>query len=315
MKQYRYLFLVAALLLVALATPTLAAAAPAHNLATYTHPDGLWRIQYPAEVLHVEKLNENVTIFISKDRHTVAAVDTFEAPGNAYGNSGEGLRNRARDVLAQIYGAPVKQTGGYSEPPAPWETGIAFKTTKGSMGVAVYEQRGRDSGDTWVHGFLYGYKTVNRGAMLPVMKAMRASFEIGPFAPQGSDEAREALGAYFGALYAGDYAEAVARYGGSYEVLVGWNPDVAPYAQARLFQRGCEQNGLECMRLKRIVEERTISAGEFQFVVEFLNDDGTLFKLGPVGGETSGPTYTQFTYTVRNVGGEYLVQDLPVYMP
>jgi hypothetical protein len=315
MKLYRYLFLVAALVLAALATPALAAAAPMHKLATYTHPDGLWRVQYPADLLHVEKLNETVTIFISKDRHTIAAVDTFEAMGNAYGNTGEGLRNRARDVLAQIYGRPVTQTGRYSEPPAPWETGIAFKTNKGSMGVAVYEQRGRDSGDTWVHGFVYGYKAVNRGTMLPMMKAMRASFEVGPFAPEGIDYARDALGAYFGALYAGNYADAAALYGGPYEILAGWNPDVAPYAQARLFQRGCEQNGLQCLRLKRIVKEQVISADEFQLVVEFLNDDGSLFKLGPCCGESSGPTYTQFTYTVQNVGGEFLVQDLPVYMP
>jgi len=49
MKPYRYLILTIALALLAADIPATAGAAPAGKLATYTHPDGLWSVQYPSD--------------------------------------------------------------------------------------------------------------------------------------------------------------------------------------------------------------------------------------------------------------------------
>lgn len=179
MKLYQYLILTIVLAVLAAGTPTTAGAAPAGKLATYTHPDGLWSVQYPSDLLHPEQLNSEVVIFISKDRHTVAAVDTLLASADAYGGGSDGsvLAGRAQAALRQIYGARVKNIAAIEAPSAPWEIGITFNTTKGSRGAAVYEQRGRTQGDYAIHGFLYGYKAYDAKKMLPALQAIRASFK------------------------------------------------------------------------------------------------------------------------------------------
>ena len=179
MKLYRYLILTIALALIAAGIPATAGAAPASKLATYTHPDGLWSVQYPSDLLHPEQLNPEVVIFISKDRHTVAAVDTLLANADAYGGGSDGsvLAGRAQATLRQIYGAAAKNIAAIKAPGAPWEIGITYSTAKGSRGAAVYEQRGRAQGDYAIHGFLYGYKAYDAKKMLPVLQAIRASFK------------------------------------------------------------------------------------------------------------------------------------------
>src|SRR5215211_9365993 len=154
MKLYRYLILTIALALIAAGLPATVGAAQANKLATYRHPDGLWSVLYPSHLLHPEQLNPEVVIFISKDRHTVAAVDTLLANADAYGGGSDGsvLAGRAQATLRQIYGKSVKNTGAIKTPGAPWEVGITFGTAKGSRGTAVYEQRGRKQGDYTIHG-------------------------------------------------------------------------------------------------------------------------------------------------------------------
>ena len=48
-------------------------------------------------------------------------------------------------------------------------------------------------------------------------------------------------------------------------------------------------------------------AKECCFKVEFVNDDGSAF--------TREPSVSHFEYTVKKVGGKFLVQDLPVCVP
>src|SRR4029079_10018680 len=118
MKLYRYLILTIALALIAAGIPATAGAAPAGKLATYTHPDGLWSVQYPSDLLHPEQLNSEVVIFISKDRHTVAAVDTLRPYAYAYGGTVDGsvLAGRAQATLRQIYGVAVKNIAAIKAP-------------------------------------------------------------------------------------------------------------------------------------------------------------------------------------------------------
>jgi hypothetical protein len=144
MKLYRYLILTIALALVVVGIPATAGAAPAGKLATYTHPNGPWSVQYPSNLLHPEQLTPDIVIFISKDRHTIAAVETLLANADAYGGTDDGsvLVGQAQATLAQIYGKSVKNTGTLASPGKPWEIGMTFSTAKGSLGEAVYEQRG-----------------------------------------------------------------------------------------------------------------------------------------------------------------------------
>jgi hypothetical protein len=136
--------------------------------------------------------------------------------------------------------------------------------------------------------------------------------------PSGDlERAREALVTFFSLLNEHRYSEAIQRYGGSYDALRAWNPALAQDDYVKLFENGCTQNGLECLRVRTVVHEEVMSPAEFRFLVEFMNDDGTLFARGPCCGATESemPTQTQFQYTVRNVGNRFLVQDLPVYVP
>lgn len=128
--------------------------------------------------------------------------------------------------------------------------------------------------------------------------------------------AQRALTDYFIALNKGDYAAAVARYGGSYELLKEWNPDIDPQEYAALFERGCTQNGLQCLAL-RTASLHQRSGDSFVFLVEFSNPDGSLFVRGPCCGasETEMPPVSQFSFTVVKAEDKFLVQELPVYVP
>ncbi len=319
MKLYRYLFLTIALALIAAGIPTTAGAAAAGKIATYTHPDGLWSVQYPSDLLHPEQLNSEVVIFISKDRHTVAAVDTLLANADAYGGGSDGsvLAGRAQATLRQIYGAGVKNIAAITSPSAPWEIGITYSTAKGSRGAAVYEQRGRKQGDYAIHGFLYGYKAYDAKKMLPVLQAIRASFKVQAApASLNLERARNLLVRYFKLLHDGYYDEAVKLYADDYETLAMWNPDVPANHYGQLFAAACETQ-LRCLEVRRVVRAKAVSASQFEFVVEFSNENGTLFKLGPCCGATEKemPTVTQFAYSVEQRAGEMRVHGLPVYVP
>lgn len=138
-----------------------------------------------------------------------------------------------------------------------------------------------------------------------------------PATPNGLESARESLIAFLSLLHAGRYGEATNYYGGTYDVLRDWNPDVVEDDHATLFKRGCIGNGLQCLRIRIIVREEQVSPTEFRFIVEFMNDDGTVFVRGLCCGasEEDMPPQTQFTFTVKKVDNSFLVQDLPVYVP
>ncbi len=132
-----------------------------------------------------------------------------------------------------------------------------------------------------------------------------------------SASAEEALAAFFGALSSGDYESAVDLYGGTYEILAGWNPEVNPDNKAALLKSGCMRNGLQCLELRRIVERRSMPDGAIRFVVEFSTHEGELFVRGPCGDEDSAASSPEllFTYDVGDVGGRFKVFGLPPYVP
>lgn len=135
--------------------------------------------------------------------------------------------------------------------------------------------------------------------------------------PSDSEQARQALTGFFDALSKGHYSDAVSLYGGSYEILVGYNPEINPDDQAALWQNGCQVNGLQCLTVRSATFKELNSDGEYLFTVEFNAPDGSLFERGACcGEEPTTPPQFQFEYRVVEGGdGRFRVLDLPVYVP
>jgi hypothetical protein len=132
-----------------------------------------------------------------------------------------------------------------------------------------------------------------------------------------SEQARQALSAFFEALSGAQYAEAAQLYGGSYETLAGYNPDIDPDDHAALWRRGCMVNGLQCLTIRTATFNELTANGEYIFTVEFTNPDNSLFVLEACCGENpTTPPQFQFEYrVVEDRDGGFRVLDLPVYVP
>ncbi len=130
--------------------------------------------------------------------------------------------------------------------------------------------------------------------------------------------AQEALVTFFDKLAGGRYAEAVDYYGGDYEVLAGWNPDVDPNDYATLWRNGCSINGLNCLATRSVTAGGITSDEAVLFSVTFSTREGDLFVLGPCCGVTEAEQPPQSFLDIRVVPGEdgrYRVIDLPPYTP
>lgn len=129
--------------------------------------------------------------------------------------------------------------------------------------------------------------------------------------------ARQALINFFALLHDQQYDKAIDYYGGDYVELRGVNPDIVPYYRDVLLRQACTVNGFLCMDVKSIIDEEQIDSETFRFTVEFQNNDGSLFILGPCCGATEEimPSRSEFEYTVKFIEGRFQVMELPVYVP
>jgi len=135
--------------------------------------------------------------------------------------------------------------------------------------------------------------------------------------PSTAGEGQQTLIKFFSLLNAKKYAEADALYGGSYEQLQVFNPDADPSDHAALWTSACEMSGLQCLTV-RTATFMNLRGDMYVFQVEFNDPDGSLFVLGPCCGtnETEMPPVSQFEYKVsRNTSGQFVVMDLPPYIP
>lgn len=134
---------------------------------------------------------------------------------------------------------------------------------------------------------------------------------------QETGSAENALQNYFAALNAARYEKADRLFGGGYDTLTGWNPDIDPGDHTALWEAGCSGNGLQCLPVRSLsLMEHT--GDIYLFTVEFNNPDGSLFVRGPCCGadETEMPSTSKFEVRVQeSEDGKYLVLDLPVYIP
>lgn len=319
--QLRYIRILAlvlgglALALGGLAPPPASAAGP--QWTPYRAADGRWSIEYPADALSPEDLGNGVTIFISRDRSTFVAVDSYAAAGKT-GRSD--LHARAKRALARIYGAAPRSIQPLSQFAPPWEAGVSFATAKGSQGAALYLVEGHEAG-AWGYGALFGFKATSSEAQRDLVYQTLARLQIASI-PAGSDDrpsvelidrvAREKVAIFLQLLSAGKYRAAAAHFGGDYAALRDMNPDLAgeisgnEALQEQLLKRACAANGYNCLRMRRILEVRVYSPDEAVVVVELSNPNGSRFAL-PADGRTA------FEFRVRRIGGQYFVMDLPPY--
>ena len=124
---------------------------------------------------------------------------------------------------------------------------------------------------------------------------------------RGADSAELALKAFFGALNDGRYSAASQLYGGSYDVLRQYNPHLGANDRFNLLKAACEQNGFQCLRVRRIVAN-DYDGSEYRIVVEFAGADGGRF-VRAIDGQS------RFAYVVRGGSdGRFRVLDLPPYV-
>lgn len=131
-------------------------------------------------------------------------------------------------------------------------------------------------------------------------------------------QARSTLVDFYDRLNQGDYDLATGLYGGSYEVLQGYNPGIDPGEKANLLEAGCQFNGLMCLPVMDVTLIEENEPREFVYTVAFTNPDGSQFVLGPCCGATEEemPPVTLFDVHVTcEDGGPCLVLDLPPYVP
>ena len=94
--------------------------------------------------------------------------------------------------------------------------------------------------------------------------------------------------------------------------------DQSRLAAAALLKLACLTNGFQCLPVDEIAAVRENPPGEWLITASLLTDQGEVFSRGTCCGAEEGdhPAETEFTFRVKKVpSGEYLVMDLPVYVP
>ena len=135
--------------------------------------------------------------------------------------------------------------------------------------------------------------------------------------PSTMAEAHDVLVNFLTLLHTKKYAEAAAFYGGEYEPLQVFNPQIDPADKAALWTWACDNQLLKCLEVRSATFKKMVG-DSFIFQVEFSNPDGSRFILGPCCGanETEMPPVAQFEYTVRpGSNHEYVVMNPPPYVP
>jgi hypothetical protein len=142
--------------------------------------------------------------------------------------------------------------------------------------------------------------------------------------PPGAAVAAGTVESFFAHLNAGRWAEAAQLYGGDYEILTQWNPDVDPNDHAALWMHGCTHNGLLCVKVKRVVRVTEVALFHYRFTVEFERPEshdtpGNVLVIddccmGPKSKADKCCPTTEFDYDVVSTnGGPALVLQKPVW--
>ena len=135
--------------------------------------------------------------------------------------------------------------------------------------------------------------------------------------PSTAGEAQDVLVNFLTLLHTKNYIEAAPLYGGEYEALQVFNPEIDPEDPVALWTWVCDNQLLQCLEVRSATFEELVGDAHI-FQVEFSNPDGSLFVLGPCCGATEAemPPVSQFEFTVtRNADGRFVVLNTPPYVP
>ena len=135
--------------------------------------------------------------------------------------------------------------------------------------------------------------------------------------PSTASAAYDVLVNFLTLLHTKNYASAIPLYGGEYEQLQIFNPEIDPDDHAALWTWVCDHQLLQCLEVRSTTFKELIG-DTYIFQVEFSNSDGSLFVRGPCCGatETEMPSVLQFEFRVsRSAQGKFLVIDTPPYVP
>jgi hypothetical protein len=150
-----------------------------------------------------------------------------------------------------------------------------------------------------------------------ILEFTQLTLENDKFLPE-VESAQQTLISFFSYLHDGEYKQASALYGGMYHSLRDLNPRIDPDDHSALFKNVCTVNGAQCLEVLQATLLEQPSPSEFRFIVQFSNEDGSLYSRGPCCGEDSpnNIAQTEFIYTVRLAcTGNYQVLELPVFGP
>ena len=125
------------------------------------------------------------------------------------------------------------------------------------------------------------------------------------------EQARNTLTSFFDLLYHKKYAEAAELFSGGYGMIIMWNANVDPRDHSSLLSTACEFNDFQCsLRVSRVVQEEQISPMEYNFIVEFIREDGSIYQRP----DNNGPETSQFSFrVVKDCNEKYFVVDWPFY--
>lgn len=131
-------------------------------------------------------------------------------------------------------------------------------------------------------------------------------------------QARAVLVDFYDVLNQGAYDQAALLYGGSYDMLQDFNPEIDPGDKLSLLRAGCVINGLMCLPVLNLSFVQVNDQQEFVYEVVFANRDGSEFVLGPCCGATEEemPPVSEFFVRVTcTAEGACHALDLPPYVP
>jgi hypothetical protein len=98
-------------------------------------------------------------------------------------------------------------------------------------------------------------------------------------------------------------------------MLISWNEDISSPTIPLLLKRYCEQNGGICLSVN--IVSSTTSTSTAEVVIQFIQQDGTVFVFESCCGADEKDTLTidTFTYQLQYIQDGWRVTSLPPYRP
>ena len=135
-----------------------------------------------------------------------------------------------------------------------------------------------------------------------------------------STKAEEVLVSFFTYLNNQDFEKALTLFElddptNSWEGLESFSLPEDRKNKAKVLKNYCEATGT-CLKAK-VIEIKKENNNSYKLVVQFQNNDGNTFVLGPCCGATEEemPSQNKFDFTVKKINNVFKVTTAPVYRP